>query len=191
MTNDMTRRRSLYVFAISCVAAIGGFLFGFDSGVINGLVDGLQSAFNSESVGTGFGARCCWVRGWLVCWADGAHFGRRTLLIVAAVFFLISAWGSGIAESSLEFVIYRILGGLAVGAASVMAPAYISEVAPSAYRGRLATIQQVAIVLGLFVAFLSNYLLANMAGSSVTELWLGFATWRWMFWVNCFQPLSF
>lgn len=194
MTNDMTRRRSLYVFAISCVAAIGGFLFGFDSGVINGTVDGLQSAFNSESVGTGFN-----VASMLLGCAVGAffagrladHFGRRTLLIVAAVFFLISAWGSGIAESSLEFVIYRILGGLAVGAASVMAPAYISEVAPSAYRGRLATIQQVAIVLGLFVAFLSNYLLANMAGSSVTELWLGFATWRWMFWVELFPAAIF
>ncbi|GEN26767.1 MFS transporter [Halovibrio variabilis] len=194
MTNDMTRRRSLYVFVISCVAAIGGFLFGFDSGVINGTVDGLQSAFNSESVGTGFN-----VASMLLGCAVGAffagrladHFGRRTLLIVAAVFFLVSAWGSGIAGSSLEFVVYRILGGLAVGAASVMAPAYISEVAPSAYRGRLATIQQVAIILGLFVAFLSNYLLANMAGSSVAQLWLGFATWRWMFWIELFPAAIF
>ena len=194
MTNDIIRRRSLYVFIISCVAAIGGFLFGFDSGVINGTVDGLQRAFNSESVGTGFN-----VASMLLGCAIGAffagrmadRFGRRMLLIVAAVFFLISAWGSGIADGSFEFVIYRILGGMAVGAASILAPAYISEVAPSAYRGRLATIQQVAIILGLFVAFLSNYFLADMAGSSVADLWLGFATWRWMFWVELLPAAIF
>ena len=76
--------------------------------------------------------------------------------IVAAVLFIVSAWGSGIATSSLEFIIYRILGGLAVGAASVMAPAYISEVAPARYRGRLATIQQVAIIAGLTAALASS-----------------------------------
>lgn len=194
MTSDMTRKRGLYVFGISCIAAIGGFLFGFDSGVINGTVDGLQSAFGSDSVGTGFN-----VASMLLGCAVGAffagrladHLGRRTLLIIAAVFFLVSAWGSGIAGGSLEFVVYRVLGGMAVGAASVIAPAYISEVAPAAYRGRLATIQQVAIVLGLFVAFLSNYMLANMAGSSVAALWFGFATWRWMFWIEVFPAAVF
>ncbi|MCM2130237.1 sugar porter family MFS transporter [Larsenimonas rhizosphaerae] len=194
MTSDMTRKRGLYVFGISCIAAIGGFLFGFDSGVINGTVDGLQSAFGSDSVGTGFN-----VASMLLGCAVGAFFagrmadrlGRRTLLIIAAVFFLVSAWGSGIAGGSLAFVMYRVLGGMAVGAASVIAPAYISEVAPAAYRGRLATIQQVAIVLGLFVAFLSNYTLANMAGSSVAALWFGFATWRWMFWIEVFPAAVF
>ncbi|WP_148252015.1 sugar porter family MFS transporter [Aidingimonas lacisalsi] len=180
-------KQSTYVFIICCIAAIGGFLFGFDSGVINGTVDGLQESFNSDSAGTGFN-----VASMLLGCAVGAffagrladRFGRRTLLIVAAVFFLVSAWGSGVAGGSLEFVVYRILGGMAVGAASVMAPAYISEAAPAAYRGRLATIQQVAIISGLFIAFLSNYVLANIAGSSMTQLWLDFAAWRWMFWVE-------
>jgi SP family sugar:H+ symporter-like MFS transporter len=189
MTDDAARKRSLYVFVICCIAAIGGFLFGFDSGVINGTVDGLQESFNSNSVGTGFN-----VASMLLGCAGGAffagrladRFGRRTLLIAAAVFFLVSAWGSGIAGGSLEFVIYRILGGIAVGAASVMTPAYISEVAPSAFRGRLATIQQVAIISGLFVAFLSNYVLANFAGSSMDALWLDFSAWRWMFWIELF-----
>ena len=122
------------VLLISCVATIGGFLFGFDSGVINGTVTGLQAAFNSDSIGTGFN-----VASMLLGCAAGAffagrladHWGRRTLLILSALFFVVSAWGSGIAGSSMEFVMYRVIGGLAVGAASVMAPAYISEIAPA------------------------------------------------------------
>lgn len=175
------------VILISCIATIGGFLFGFDSGVINGTVDGLQQTFNSDSVGTGFS-----VASMLLGCAVGAffagtladQFGRKKMLMVAALLFLVSAWGSGIATSSLEFIVYRILGGLAVGAASVMTPAYISEVAPAALRGRLATIQQVAIISGLFIAFLSNYLLANIAGSSTDKFWWGYEAWRWMFWIE-------
>lgn len=176
-----------FIILISCIATIGGFLFGFDSGVINGTTDGLQQAFNSDSVGTGFN-----VASMLLGCAAGAffagsladRFGRRILLIAASVFFIVSAWGSGVAGTSLEFVIYRIIGGLAVGAASVMAPAYISEVSLARYRGRLVTVQQIAIITGLFIAFLSNYFLAKLAGSSTAEFWMGYETWRWMFWVE-------
>ncbi|MCG8442474.1 MAG: sugar porter family MFS transporter [Caulobacterales bacterium] len=176
-----------FVLLISCVATIGGFLFGFDSGVINGTVDGLRAAFNSDSVGTGFN-----VASMLLGCAAGAAlagrlsdlFGRRTMMIVAALFFIVSAWGSGIAGSSAQFVIYRVIGGLAVGAASVMAPAYIAEVAPAHLRGRLATIQQVAIIAGLFIAFVSNYAIAGAAGSATNEWMFGFDAWRWMFWVE-------
>ena len=182
------------IILISCVATIGGFLFGFDSGVINGTVDGLQRAFNSDSVGTGFN-----VASMLLGCAVGAFFagrladvfGRRSLLIVAAVLFLVSAWGSGVANGSLEFVLYRIVGGLAVGAASVMSPAYISEVSAAQYRGRLATVQQIAIICGLFAAFLSNYLLANFAGGSTAIFWWGFEAWRWMFWVEILPAAVF
>ncbi len=180
-------QHTFYIIIVSCIATIGGFLFGFDSGVINGTVEGLQRAFDSDSVGTGFN-----VASMLLGCAIGAYFagrladrfGRRSIMRVAAAFFIVSAWGSGIATGSAEFVIYRILGGLAVGAASVLAPAYISEVAPAHYRGALATVQQIAIISGLFVAFLSNYFLANLAGSSTSELWLGCEAWRWMFWVE-------
>lgn len=183
-----------YIILISCVATIGGFLFGFDSGVINGTVDGLQLAFDSDSVGTGFN-----VASMLLGCAVGAFFagrladvfGRRAVLLVAAVFFLVSAWGSGIATSSLEFVLYRVLGGFAVGAASVMSPAYISEVSSARYRGRLATVQQIAIISGLFAAFLSNYLLARHAGASVNPMWLGFEAWRWMFWIEILPAAVF
>ena len=186
-TTRSTEGNFSFVILISCVATIGGFLFGFDSGVINGTVDGLKVAFNSDSMGTGFN-----VASMLLGCAAGAsaagtladRYGRRTMMIVAAIFFIVSAWGSGVATSSPEFILYRVLGGLAVGAASVMAPAYISEVAPADARGRLATIQQVAIISGLTAAFLSNYFLASISGSALNEFWLGFATWRWMFWIE-------
>jgi SP family sugar:H+ symporter-like MFS transporter len=118
-------------------------------------------------------------------------FGRRSMLIAAAVFFVISAFGSGIAGSSFEFIIYRLIGGFAVGAASVMSPAYISEIAPARYRGALATTQQIAIVAGLFFAFLSNYVLAGRAGGSTAEFALGYETWRWMFWVELIPAAIF
>lgn len=183
-----------FILLVTLVATIGGFLFGFDSGVINGTVDGLKEAFNSEDIGTGFNvasmllgcALGAAVAGWL-----SDKFGRRTMMIVAAVFFIVSAWGSGIANSSFEFVIYRVLGGLAVGAASVMAPAYISEIAPAHLRGRLATIQQVAIITGLFVAFLSNYLIASAAGTAESTWLWGYDAWRWMFWIELFPAFVF
>ena len=183
-----------FIVLITLVATIGGFLFGFDSGVINGTVDGLRTAFHSDSVVTGFA-----VASMLLGCAAGAfaagrladRFGRRNILLVSAVFFSISAWGSGIAHGPAEFVFYRILGGLAVGAASVLAPAYISEVAPAKYRGMLTSIQQIAIISGLFFAFLSNYSIAKAAGSSLDLFAWGFEAWRWMFWVELVPAITF
>lgn len=195
MTNEQAPNKgsASFIILISIVATIGGFLFGFDSGVINGTVDGLQTAFQSDSVGTGFS-----VASMLLGCAVGAaaagrladRFGRRTILIIAAVCFIVSAWGSGVAEGSAEFIIYRVIGGFAVGAASVMAPAYISEVAHARYRGRLSSVQQVAIISGLTAAFLSNYFLAKISGSALNQLWGGYETWRWMFWIELF-PAGF
>src|SRR5215831_4251914 len=183
-----------FIILISCVATIGGFLFGFDSGVINGTVEGLRQAFHSTSAEIGFE-----VASMLLGCAIGAffagrladHWGRRSVLIIAAALFLLSALGAGAAPSSTFFVIARVIGGFAVGAASVMSPAYIAEVASARYRGRLATVQQIAIISGLFSAFLSNYLLANAAGASTGTLWLGEAAWRWMFWMQAIPSLLF
>ena len=175
------------VLFLSIVAAIGGFLFGFDSGVINGTVDALQSAFDSDAVGTGFN-----VASMLLGCAVGAFFagnladkvGRKPVMMATAIAFIVSAWGSGIAADSLQFVLARVLGGFAVGAASVLAPAYIAEIAPPKIRGRLATLQQLMIVIGLFAAFLSNYWLAGLSGGASAEHWWGFQTYQWMFWVE-------
>lgn len=171
----------------SLVAALGGFLFGFDSGVINGTVDALQLAFNSDAAGTGFN-----VASMLLGCAAGAFFagtladkfGRKPVMIATAAVFIFSAWGSGISGSSPVFVFFRISGGLAVGAASILAPAYISEIAPPRIRGSLATLQQLMIVIGLFAAFLSNYMIAGAAGGASEVLWAGFNAWQWMFWVE-------
>ncbi|MDC9521146.1 sugar porter family MFS transporter [Pseudoalteromonas sp. Angola-31] len=183
-----------YVIFISAVAAIGGFLFGFDSGVINGTVSALGNAFNSSSVATGFNVASvllgCAV-GALAAGPLADKFGRRAIMIITAIIFAISAFGSGISESSAEFIFYRLFGGLGIGAASVLAPAYIAEVAPPALRGRLATLQQLAIVLGLFAAFLSNYLIADAAGSAQNILMLDIAAWRWMFWAELVPAILF
>ena len=175
------------IWRIALIATIGGFLFGFDSGVINGTVNGLQTAFGSDSVGTGWSVSSMLLgaaAGALLAGTLADKFGRRAMLRVAAVLFLISAVGSGIAVGVTDFVLYRIVGGFAVGAASVMAPAYIAEIAPARYRGALATAQQVAIVVGFFVVFLSNYTLVAISGSALNEFALGMETWRWMFWTE-------
>jgi SP family sugar:H+ symporter-like MFS transporter len=189
MAKAKTEDGGNYGFAllITLVATLGGLLFGYDSGVINGTVKGLQVAFGSDSIGTGFS-----VASMLLGCAVGAFlagrladmFGRRTVLLISAILFLVSAFGSGIAVTTFEFIIYRILGGLAVGAASVMAPAYISEIAPSHIRGRLSSLQQVAIISGLTAAFMSNYFIAGAAGESTSAFWLGYEAWRWMFWME-------
>ncbi len=185
---------NLYIILVACVATLGGFLFGFDSGVINGTVKGIEKAFNASDLGSGFN-----VASMLLGCAVGAYFagtladrfGRKTMLIISSILFLVSAWGSGIAMASTEFIVYRIIGGLAVGAASVMAPAYIAEIAPAEYRGSLATVQQIAIIFGLFSSFLSNYFLAGLSGSAENVLWMSFETWRWMFWVELIPAATF
>lgn len=182
------------VIFLSTIAAIGGFLFGFDSGVINGTVGALQLAFDSDAVGTGFN-----VASMLLGCAGGAFFagtlsdkfGRKPVMIVTALAFMLSAFGSGAAVSSFSFVLARILGGLAVGAASVLAPAYISEIAPPKIRGALTTLMQLMIVIGLFVAFLSNYSIAGSAGGASEEFWGGYQAWQWMFWVEILPSAIF
>jgi len=182
------------IVLISVVATIGGFLFGFDSGVINGTQDGLHQAFRSGEWMQGFE-----IASMLLGCAVGAfsagrladRLGRRNVLILSAVMFLLSALGAGAAVSSGWFIAARVVGGFAVGAASVISPAYIAEVAPARYRGRLATVQQIAIITGLTAAFLSNYLLAAAAGASTELLWGGQAAWRWMFWMQAAPSLLF
>jgi SP family sugar:H+ symporter-like MFS transporter len=194
MASEKGSTNFLFIILITLVATIGGFLFGYDSGVINGTVDGLRQAFHSNSIGTGFNVACmllgcavgAFIAGWL---AD--KMGRRTILIIASLCFSVSALGAGIAATSGQFIFFRVLGGLAVGAASVLAPAYISEVTPAKYRGTLSSIQQIAIITGLTASFTSNYFLARIAGGSTHVLGFGFEAWRWMFWVMIIPSITF
>lgn len=176
-----------YVILISTVAALGGFLFGYDSAVINGAIGAIQEAFDSSSLGSGLSVASmllgCAVGAFNAgSWAD--KIGRLPIMKISALAFLISAWGSGSANSATFFIVFRLLGGLAVGSASVVAPVYISEMAPAKIRGRLASLQQMAIVIGIFIAFMSNYLIVQSAGGASETWWLGFPAWKWMFWAE-------
>lgn len=189
-----TARSGAYTTFIASVAAIGGFLFGFDSGVINGTVTALSESFGSDAAGTGFSVASmllgCAV-GALVAGPAADRAGRKVMMLVTAFAFAISAWGSGVSAATTEFVLYRLLGGVAVGSASVLAPAYISEVAPPELRGRLASLQQLAIVTGILGAFLSNFAIAQASGGASQPWLLGHSAWRWMFWMEILPAGAF
>jgi SP family sugar:H+ symporter-like MFS transporter len=173
-----------FIGAIVAVATIGGFLFGYDSGAVNGTQQGLRTAFNLGDAGLGFT-----VGSLLIGCFIGAFFagrladlmGRRNTMMLAAILFVCGALIQGFAHMQALFVIARIAGGMAVGAASVLSPAYISEVAPASIRGRLTTVQQIMIITGLTAAFLVNYFLAASAGESTSTYWAGIEAWRWMY----------
>jgi SP family sugar:H+ symporter-like MFS transporter len=176
-----------FIVLIVAVATLGGFMFGYDSGVINGTQDGLEAAFDLSALGTGLNVGAI-----LLGCAAGAFLsgrladliGRRNVMLMAAVAFLISAGWAGAADASIQFILARFVGGLGVGAASILAPAYISEVTPAAIRGRLSSVQQIMIIIGLTGAFVANYALAATAGGSTADFWLGLPAWRWMFWMQ-------
>lgn len=185
--NRAGKPKTSYLLLISGAAAIGGFLFGFDTAVINGAVAAIQGSFNATGAQIGFAVSSA-----LLGSAVGAFFagqfadryGRVKSMMVASVLFFLSAVGSGIAFNIWDFSAWRLLGGLAVGAASVIAPAYIAEVAPAHLRGRLGSLQQLAIVVGIFIALLSDYFIAVAAGSAASPFWFGVTAWRWMFWTE-------
>jgi SP family sugar:H+ symporter-like MFS transporter len=172
------------VIRLSLTAALGGFLFGYDSAVINGAVTAIQSQFSASAGALGFTVASA-----LLGAAAGAFFagrvadrwGRLTAMWAAAAVFLISAVGSGLASSLGIIVVFRVIGGVGVGVASVIAPTYIAEIAPARIRGRLGSLQQLAIVTGIFLALLVDYGVAAAAGGSEKDLWLGLEAWRWMF----------
>ena len=169
---------------IASVAALGGLLFGYDSAVINGAVDSIQEDFGIGNAQLGFAvasallgaALGAMTAGWI---AD--KIGRISVMKIAAVLFLVSAIGTGFAHDVWTVVLFRIVGGIGVGVASVIAPAYIAETSPPRIRGRLGSLQQLAIVLGIFASFAVNWLLQWAAGGPNEVLWFGLDAWRWMF----------
>lgn len=185
------------VIYISVIAALGGFLFGFDTAVISGAVDSIKSVeygFGLTSGELGFAVASVLFGSALGAWYAGVaamKFGRVRVMLTAAFLFSVSALGSALAGSLWSFVVWRFIGGLGVGIAAVIAPAYIAEVAPAHLRGRLGSLQQLAIAIGLFISFVSNYALSNIAGSPNNELWGGLLAWRWMLLVELFPAVSY
>ena len=172
------------VIRLSLTAALGGFLFGYDSAVINGAVTAIESRFSASSAALGFTVASALLgaaAGALAAGRVADRWGRKPAMWLAAVVFLISAVGSGFASSLWMIVVFRVVGGVGVGIASVIAPTYIAEISPARIRGKLGSLQQLAIVTGIFLALLADYALASAAGGSEEDLWLGLEAWRWMF----------
>ena len=168
---------------LATVAALGGFLFGFDTAVINGAVNAMREDFQMGSALTGFvvsSALLGCVLGAYLAGRLAERIGRIRVMVLASALFTASAVGSGLAFGAWDMIFWRVLGGVGVGAASVIAPAYIAEISPASIRGRLGSLQQLAIVTGIFVALLSDYFIATTAGGSGEPLW-GTTAWRWMF----------
>jgi SP family sugar:H+ symporter-like MFS transporter len=172
------------VVLVAATAALGGFLFGFDTAVINGAVNAIGEQFNTGDFLLGFAVASALIGCAIGAWFAGRiadRYGRIRVMLIAAVLFVASAVGCGLAIGVWDFSFWRIVGGLGVGAASVIAPAYIAEVSPPAYRGRLGSLQQLAIVSGIFVALLSDAAIVAAAGSASAPWLLGLEAWRWMF----------
>ena len=169
---------------IAAVAALGGLLFGYDSAVINGAVSSIQEDFGIGNAELGFAVASALLgaaAGAMTAGRIADRIGRIAVMKIAALLFLISAFGTGFAHEVWTVVLFRIVGGIGVGVASVIAPAYIAETSPPQIRGRLGSLQQLAIVLGIFASFVVNWLLQWAAGGPNEVLWLGLDAWRWMF----------
>jgi len=172
------------VVRIASVAALGGLLFGYDSAVINGAVASIQNHFHINNASLGFAVASALLgaaAGAMTAGRLADRIGRISVMKIAAVLFFISAIGTGLASSVWMIVLFRIIGGIGVGVASVIAPAYIAETSPARIRGRLGSLQQLAIVSGIFISLAIDYLLAHLAGGASKDLWLGLEAWRWMF----------
>ena len=176
-----------FVILIAGVAALGGFLFGFDTAVINGAVIALQNFFNATPLQIGLAVSLALLGSAVGAFFAGSiadRYGRAKAMIVASLMFTLSAIGSGVPLNLWVFIGWRLLGGLAVGAASVIAPAYIAEISPAHLRGRLGSLQQLAIVTGIFMALLTNFLIVSFSGSADNPFLFGLDAWRWMFWAE-------
>jgi len=173
------------VVGLAGTAALGGFLFGFDSAVINGAAPAIKSTFGLSSLALGFTVSIALIGSAIGAWFSGLlaeKYGRRRVMLIAATLFMAAAIGQAFPFGIADLLVWRLLGGAGIGVASVMAPMYIAEIAPAQLRGRLASMQQLAIVLGIFATGISNYLILEAAGGDSTNDWLfGIAAWQWMF----------
>jgi len=190
-----------YVWLISIVAALGGLLFGWDWVVIGGAKPFFERFFHIQDNAalSGWANSCALIGclfGALIAGALSDKFGRKRLLVLAAALFAVTSIGNGLAQTFAVFVFWRMLGGVAIGLASSLSPMYISEVAPARMRGRLVSVNQLTIVIGVLLAQLINwYLVRNLpTGASdefIVRSWFGQQGWRWMFALTAIPSLLF
>ncbi len=180
----MEEKTSTFLIIASTVAALGGLLFGFDTAVISGTTPFIQPFFHLSDVGLGWTVSSLLIGciiGVTLSGRPGDLFGRRNTLRAAALVFFVSAVGSSLAARLWVFIVFRFFGGIAVGTASMLSPMYISEISPGARRGALVSLNQLAIVIGILIAFFSNYLLVGVGPDN----------WRWMLAVMGLPALFF
>ncbi|MFD1787852.1 sugar porter family MFS transporter [Sphingomonas floccifaciens] len=184
-TADDARITSAIVLS-AAGAALGGLLFGFDTAVISGTTQALQARFALTDAMLGFtvaSALIGTVLGSLVAGAPADRFGRKSVMVSVAIAYVISSFGTGLAADWNLLIAFRFLGGIAIGAASVVTPIYIAEVSPARFRGRLVALNQLNIVLGILLAFLSNYVIAGLVPPDLA--------WRWMFGIVAIPSVVF
>lgn len=172
------------VFRWSIIVALGGFLFGFDTAVISGVEKSIQTLFDLNPFWHGFAissALLGTVVGAMFAGKPADTYGRKSSLIVIALLYAISAFGSALVDSLWPFIIFRFVGGLAVGASSVAGPMYISEISPAKDRGRMTALFQFNVIFGILLAFLSNYMLRNT----------GEEPWRYMLGIEGIPAIIF
>jgi len=173
-----------YTLFISFIVALGGFLLGFDSAVISGAISGIRTYFEMSDWELGFSVGCVIfgaMAGNILAGPMSDRFGRKNILLITAMLFTISALWSATATTYVTFVIARIIGGIGIGGAILIAPIYIAEIAPPKLRGSLVSLNQLNIVIGISVAYFSNYFLKDLDGES----------WRWMLGVEAIPALLY
>ena len=175
--------KKIFVIKIAAIVALGGFLLGFDASVISGVVKFIEPEFNLTKIELGWAVSSITLTaalGMIIAGPMSDKHGRRKLLKYAAILFTISAIGSALAGTFFWLIIFRMIGGLGVGAALIIAPMYIAEIAPPEKRGQLVSFNQLNIVIGISIAFFTNYLILKLGDSDAS--WtqsLGFGKWNW------------
>jgi len=198
---ERTSFNKQFILGITLVSAMGGLLFGYDWVVIGGAKPFYELFFDIASLP--------YLQGWamssaLIGCLFGAvssgflsdRYGRKLPLIGAAALFTISAIGTGAVSNFTPFIIYRLIGGLGIGLASAISPMYIAEISPASIRGRLVSVNQLTIVIGILLAQIVNFLIAdkiepNAADLDILQSWNGQMGWRWMFWAETIPATTF
>jgi sugar porter (SP) family MFS transporter len=177
---EVTAVRWSYLLPICLVATLGGFLFGYDTGVISGAIESLTQRFRLDDFMKGWASGCVLIgcaAGVLIVGPVSDRFGRRRAMFIAAVFFLLSAIGTSIPHDISTFILFRLLGGIGIGIASMSTPMYIAEITPAHRRGQMVSLNQIAIVGGIAAVAFVNYFITT-CGDQAWNISVG---WRWMF----------